>query len=225
MSAETAEPIPKRITSMGVALSEVAAFQPLYTSFTTPEMQIRGKLVRRTIPQLLESAMQKEQVRVPKFFTDLKISASDGISAKAEIPWVRVHSASLAPRATAGRYLVYLFDNLGKTAFLSLSSGAMKLEKGRYVPRPAEALAQVVEWAREVVSEQTDITPYTVKPRLGNVRSNLGRTYEKSSIACIPYKVANLPSDQQIWSDLTLFLDLLAQIHQAETDEAAIPTH
>lgn len=206
-------------------MAEVARFQPLYTSFTTPEMQIRGKLIRRTIPQLIETAMQTQRIQVPAFFTDLKISASDGISAKAKIPWVRVHSASRAPRATAGRYLVYLFDNLGKTAFLSLSSGAMKLEKGRYIPRPAEALAQVVEWARETLSAQTDIALYTVKPRLGNVRSNLGRTYEKSAIVCIPYEVANLPTDDQLWSDLTLFLDLLVQIHQAEADEAAIPTH
>ena len=45
-----ASPTPESITSLREALSEVAAIQPLYTSFTTPEMQIRGRLVRRTIP-------------------------------------------------------------------------------------------------------------------------------------------------------------------------------
>ena len=206
---------------MREALAAVAAFQPVYTSFTTPEMQTRGKLVRRTIPKLIESAMQAQQVQVPGFFTDLKVSASDGISAKAEIPWVRVHSASLAPRATAGRYLVYLFDNVGKTAFLSLSSGAMKLEQNRYVPRSNEALQQVVLWAREILENHIDIEPYTQKPKLGRVRSNLGRTYEKSSIVCVHYPIDNLPNDERLWADLSLFLQLLMYVHQAELDETA----
>lgn len=204
-------------------LAAVAALQPRYTSFATPDMQQRGRLIRRTIPQRIEAAIQSQQVVVPHFFTDLKVSASDGISAKAEIPWVRIHSASLSPRATAGRYLVYLFDNTGQTLFLSLSSGAMTLEKGRYVPRPAAALANVVAWAREILSEQIDIAPYAQRPQLGRVRSNLGRTYEKSSILSVPYPVDNLPDDTELWADLSLFLQLLMSVHQAELDEGTAP--
>ncbi|MEM8805053.1 MAG: DUF3578 domain-containing protein [Cyanobacteria bacterium P01_G01_bin.38] len=199
------------------AFARVAALQPLYTSFSTPEMQHRGKLIRRVIPNLIAQAIEAGQVSLPPALANLKISASDGISAKAEIPWVRLHLASLSPRATVGRYLVYLFDNRGDTVWLSLSTGAMQIEKGRYVPRPSEQLAKTVRWARQQLRDQgVELTDYPHRLALGRVRSQLGRTYVKSAILAVRYPMDNLPSEITFWADLTKFLQFLEMLYGAE---------
>ncbi|MEO1401786.1 MAG: DUF3578 domain-containing protein [Cyanobacteria bacterium J06635_1] len=199
------------------ALAGVAALQPLYTSFSTPEMQYRGKLIRRVIPNLITQAIEARQVILPTALAPLKISASDGISAKAEIPWVRLYLASLSPCATVGRYLVYLFENQGKTVWLSLSTGAMQLEKGRYIPRPSEQLAQTVDWARGHLQDQgVELNGYPHRLELGRVRSQLGRTYIKSSILAIRYPIDTLPGEVTFWADLTKFLQFLEILYGAE---------
>ncbi|MEM9165173.1 MAG: DUF3578 domain-containing protein [Cyanobacteria bacterium P01_F01_bin.4] len=201
------------------ALAGVAALQPLYTSFSTPEMQYRGKLIRRVIPNLITQAIEARQVILPTALAPLKISASDGISAKAEIPWVRLYLASLSPRATVGRYLVYLFENQGKTVWLSLSTGAMQLEKGRYIPRPSEQLAQTVHWAKEHLRDQgVELNGYPHRLELGRVRSQLGRTYIKSSILAMRYSADALPGEAKLETDLTQFLQFLEILYAAEVE-------
>lgn len=199
------------------AFARVAALQPLYTSFSTPEMQHRGKLIRRVIPNLIAQALEAGQVMLPPALADLKISASDGISAKAEIPWVRLYLASLSPRATVGRYLVYLFGNRGDTVWLSLSTGAMQLEKGRYVPRPDDQLTQTVQWARQQLQNQgVELADYPHRLALGRVRSQIGRTYIKSAILAVRYPIDALPSELHLWADLTKFLQFLEILYGAE---------
>jgi MrcB-like, N-terminal domain len=128
-------------------LREVLALQPHWTSENTPEMERRGRIVRKFGPAAMRRVLEA-RLDPPPF--DWSVQGGDGTGLKTRVPWIRVHSKTLSPSATEGWYLVYLFTFDGQAVYLSLNQGTAVTNVGAFKMRPADELTVRADWARTV---------------------------------------------------------------------------
>lgn len=66
------------------------------------------------------------------------------------LPWMRIYSPQASPKATAGFYLVYLFDISGDAVFLTLHQGTSRFDGHQWRPlSDIEALMDSSAGARD----------------------------------------------------------------------------
>jgi hypothetical protein len=156
---------------------------------------------------------------------DLEVEGSDGVGRKSRIPWVRVFSLSRAPSATSGWYLVYLFAADGSSVFLSLNQGTTRPERGQFTNRPADFLADRVEWARQLLGDALNDVSGQDEIRLQD-SGNLGSGYERGNVWAIEYPFEDIPSETDLQRDLAAFVGLLSVIYSNDTlTDAKPPVH
>jgi hypothetical protein len=121
----------------GLALSEllpeVFELQHAWSHENTPEMQRRGLLIRKLIPNALQSIVPSDG-SLP--FRP-SVEGSDGAGSKAHVPWVRIYSETHSPSAMNGWYVVLLFAADGTGADLALGSGTSQVVNGAIKRRPS----------------------------------------------------------------------------------------
>ncbi|MEM9121491.1 MAG: DUF3578 domain-containing protein [Cyanobacteria bacterium P01_F01_bin.56] len=206
----------KELTSIGEALSAVGMLQNMYSSENTDEMKARGKLIRETIPKLIEANITHDFLYP---INDLKVIGKDGVGRRSEIPWVRLHSIELSPRATAGWYVVFLFDTRGEKVFLSLNQGSTKFIDNSFVPRPKDEVEARSYWARKILGNfDFDFSDLCESISLKAQASNLGPSYEASNIYALMYDCSSMPRDQVIYKDVQAFLDLLSVLYSQDAN-------
>lgn len=196
-------------------LREVLSLQPAWHSKNTPDMEKRGRLVRHDVVGWLKGQLPAIERAVPDEIDDWAAEGSDGAGLKSEIPWARVHSASLSPSATVGWYVVYLFGAKGDRVYLSLMQGATRWRNGEFQPRPRQDLWQRSEWARAALAASVEVRPDLVeKIELGARKSNLGRAYEDGNVVAFEYSVEDLPSDDVLAADLLFLCSVLSELYE-----------
>lgn len=89
----------RRMDSVIDVIQRIAELQLSYNSSNTEEMQERGRLIRKILPQELSFYMDSFRKSLGRFSHDLSIQGKDGQGLKTEAPWVRLHSQSLSPIA------------------------------------------------------------------------------------------------------------------------------
>ena len=92
---------------------QVLDLQIQHSSQNTPEMVVRGKLIRDVIPEEVRGWAAARSPAVLPFKGRLKVQGRDGTGLKTFVPWVRIHSPELSPSAQSGWYVVYLFRQDG----------------------------------------------------------------------------------------------------------------
>ncbi|SDK97206.1 protein of unknown function [Lentzea albidocapillata subsp. violacea] len=196
-------------------LRDVLLLQPAWHSKNTPEMEKRGRLVRRDVANWLRAQLPAIERAVPDEIDDWAAEGSDGAGLKSEIPWARVHSASLSPSATLGWYVVYLFGARGDRVYLSLMQGATLWRNGEFQPRPRQDLWQRSGWARAALAASLLVRPDLVeKIELGARKSNLGRAYEDGNVVAFEYSLEELPSDEVLAADLVFLCSVLSELYE-----------
>ena len=191
--------------------------QPLWTHVKTPEMDERGKLVRHSGPDWLETFSERiaREVGIPP--EDLLLEGRDGTGPKTEVPWFRFSSESHSPSATIGWYCVYLFDTQGENAYLCLSHGSTDWEGGAFVTRPLEELNALASWARiKLDAKRGSRTDLIEKIELHSRRSDLGPAYEASTAFAFKYSLNTIPDNEQLEADVLFLAALLGEIYQLE---------
>jgi len=125
-------------------IQRIAELQLSYTSTNTLEMQERGRLIRKSLPQALCYYMESFSVAIGRFSTDLDIQGKDGQGAKTAAPWVRLFSKSLSPSARAGFYVVLHFSIDGQRCYVTFGCAATTWENGYFVNIPEDELDKKV---------------------------------------------------------------------------------
>ncbi|WP_116951632.1 MrcB family domain-containing protein [Jiangella endophytica] len=200
---------------MRALLEEVLLLQREWSSKSTPAMERRGKLVRQAAPAWLRSRL------VGRFGRALAANGSDGSGSKSAVPWFRVFDPALAPRATKGWYVVYLFAAGGGRVFLSLNQGTRL--PGALNPRPDEEIKERVAWAHRTIGHATTIDrPFTWHINLDSRGRDLGRSYELGNVLAVEYSQGAVPDEPILARDLDIFLNLLNTLYEAEDHQGAV---
>ena len=160
-----------------------------------------SNLVRHDIVDCL-----KEQVDNSIYLVD----GSVGKGRWAKVPWIAVFDTRITNSAQRGVYIVYLLNKDSKELFLTLNQGATtvaqggaeKLEftgmAGSFSKKAADDLKRKAESIRNEIGNGNDLS-------VGEI--NTGSTaYDSGCIFYKKYTVDDMPDDDVLFSDLSLFL-------------------
>jgi hypothetical protein len=202
---------------MGISdeLQRVMRLQTDYTAELTDAMRERGLAIRTSIPAFMRQIAEDlcTQARIPR--AELLIEGGDGIGRKAQVPWVRFASRSRSPRATVGWYVVWLFREDGKGAYLALAHASTNNVAGGFVERSQEETRRLVRWAREVVAGDIANDPRLLSEiSLGN--GKLAKAYERTTASAYYYPRSLPLSDEQLVADMTSMARLLGDVYSGE---------
>lgn len=205
-------------------LQEVLDLQPLWSHLKTPDMDRRGVIVRREMRSELDELLPELAPALGHFAEDISIEGRDGTGPKTEIPWVRIYSESRSPHATTGWYVVYLFNALGETCYLTLGHGSTEWTGSEFHPRSPEVLGELMAWARRrLKSGQSLRSDLHEAINLDARRTRLGPAYEAGTAFAFRYDSGSIPTDNVLIEDLRYMLALLAAVYHYEETEDAIP--
>jgi len=167
----------------------------------------------------------------PGLVSELDFNAEDGgqIGGVSPIAWMRVYSHVKSPSATAGFYVVYLFESFGMKVFLSLNQGTSEYRAGQWRPiREGSKISEKTAAARLALEQAgVDMTWGTIRAidlatdalrDTGVFTSrdpvDRARNYELGNIVATTYAVDALPSDKELKQDLFASLDCLATLYE-----------
>jgi hypothetical protein len=200
-------------------LRRVLELQSDYESHATPAMTERGLLVRKAIPAWIREhgSGLGTLLKVDDFFA----KGSDGVGRKARVPWVRFGSESRSPSATEGFYVVYLFDAVGQTVFLSLNQGTTDMIGGDLSPKDPETITARVNWARSALTSWLNSVSAKTTP-IDLHDSGLGAGYELGNIASVAYELNQIPEEPTLLDDAMRFAEGLELLYR-QHDDRPIP--
>jgi hypothetical protein len=205
---------PEDALPIGELINSVLELQHSWSQVNTPEMQERGRLVRKELPRTLQSLLP-EPGSLP---FEPEIEGRDATGKKARVPWVRIYSKAHSPSAMAGWYVVLLFAADGSRAYLTLGTGTSTMESGTFKLRPSEWLQARIVWAREIL-RSSDTT--TLLSRIDLVDTgSLGPQYERGTIYAYRFDQGE-DHDEGVFADrLQRLLTLLSELYtHDESDE------
>jgi hypothetical protein len=200
---------------MRETLQEIVDLQGNFSATSTPEMERRGVLVRRTLRADIESHGAVLRKLLGRFGSDAKAEGKDNRGQYSRIPWARWFSASRSPSATSGWYVVYLFHPDSSGVSLCLSHGSTQIVGTGFVNRSDIEVAELMGWAAGVLGEEFE---GDLGIRLGIELGtfDLARGYERTTVASKFYTSGRIPSDADLFADLDRFVRPLAKLYQAQ---------
>ena len=186
-------------------------------------MQRRGMILRDLLQDFRSFSIDRSNGPITG------AECSDGIGNKSEVPWIRLYSEELSPKASIGWYVVLLFNAEGKSAYLTLAHGSTKLtisETGglSFPERSDEEVAKLMAWGtkhlpQSIVANSRLHTNISLDAR----RSALGPAYEKTSLIAFEYESGTVPGDTQIEEDLDTLFEGLSALYEAVKIDPAQP--
>jgi hypothetical protein len=191
-------------------------------------MQRRGILIRHEIAGSLKEKIDHFKSNYEIFIEDLWVEGKDGDGNKAEIPWVRIGSKELSPSAMKGWYVVFLFSATGSNCYLSLGHSSMiyegdSTEKRYQKPLPAQLALEMMKWGREKLQLNSLKIPRLKFAMDLEAKGILAAAYNRTSLCGFEYSKVNIPSDDQIFSDVEFLLEMLSKIYLLQETDATIP--
>lgn len=196
-------------------LREILNLQKHYSSADTPEMRLRGRLVRDRLCRDIEAVASNVGIALGQYGLDLAVRGSDGAGRKAIVPWTRIFSRRMSPSATIGWYLVFLFHPDGDGVSLCVSHGSTIPHDGNFKSRSKAEAESLMDWASAIVG--ADFTLETEVRRgvaLGSQR--LAAAYEKTTLLSKFYSQSAIPDDNVLLDDLIAFAAVLARLYAAQ---------
>lgn len=187
----------------------ILELQSSFSAENTPEMQLRGQLVRdsgRSAVRSLVEGINDVSFR-PSF------EGRDGTGRKTRVPWIRIYDQEKSPRATTGWYVVYLFAADGSAVYASLNQGTTNMERGSFHRRDASFLSQRVAAARDLVGPPDEHMLQDIALR---DPGGLGEGYELGNVYAYRYESAAIPADEQLQGDVCKLLQMLDLIYLDE---------
>ena len=205
-------------------LERVLELNQGWTAQNTPSMAERGHLIRRDIVDWIRDRADSLATTAQIPVKELGVEGRDATGMKNEVPWVRIHSRTESPNATAGWYVVYLFDALGDRVYLSLNQGTTEWTGSDFRLRPPDELRARVAWARHVLGPLLRERPDLVSEiSLHSRRSPLGPAYERGNVLAIAYDAGAVPGPEQLDHDLILMARLLGHTYAADAAAPYVP--
>ena len=214
---------------MSEQILEVMALQKHYTSANTQPMKRRGELIRKEFAGSLKGKLTQFESAKEISIPDLWVEGKDGDGNKAIVPWVRLASKERSPSATDSWYVVFLFSAKGSSCFLSLghastSYGSESIGATKYQRvLTTDVAAELMAWGRRKLGlTETHDSRLRFTIDLES-KARLAAAYERTSLCSFEYRADDMPSDQQIYSDLEYLLSLLSKIYSLQDSDRNIP--
>jgi hypothetical protein len=202
------------------SIQRILELQSHYAISRTPEMVERGNLVSEGIAKRV--AWNFPNIDPLGLIPDLSCEGQDQMGNKSRVPYVRIFSKILSPRAPIGWYLVFLFGEAGRSAYLTIGHGSTDPDSRRV--RSDEEMAQLVQWGLSKLPSTNSIDERLVHEiDLDSGKGRLGRAYEKTTLFGFEYIKGDIPSETQLISDITKLIPLLAILYQAELNDPTLP--
>ncbi|MFB7249644.1 MrcB family domain-containing protein [Microbacterium sp. NPDC056234] len=198
-------------------LSDVMDLQLDWSVENTEEMQVRGVLIRREIPDWLN-----ENAAAFGVGSAYAVRGQDAVGRKSQVPWVRIYDPELSSRPTEGWYVVYLFSGDGDRCYLSLSHGSFTWDGSAFRPRGSEEMRLLREWARASISLPSGRN-FTFDVDLAAQPGTAGASYAGTVAVAIEYERRAVPANEILLSDLGDMLDVLAQVYRADASDPTVP--
>ena len=174
---------------MRETLRRICELQPYYSSKNSPEMQERGRLVRRVLVEEIRALEVPLATALGRFGNDFHVEGSDGIGRKTELAWTRFCSKRMSPRPTDGFYVVLHFSTDGSGVNVAVGCSSSRFQNGYSIILPLEELDKRCEWARAMVLEERgSLEPFTDDSDFG-ARAALPRSFERACalVKKVPY--------------------------------------
>ncbi|USG67338.1 DUF3578 domain-containing protein [Brevibacillus ruminantium] len=153
-----------------------------------------GKLVRQTIPIDLS--------KLPFFPDEWKAQGSVGQGNWADVPWIAIMDKRITTTTQQGVYVVYLFSQDMSAVYLTLAQGvAEPLKQGKRVGY--EYLRRKVQEIRSIIA----LDGFQKDENIQLTAKGIGEDYQVSTVAYTKYEAGNLPSNQQLLTDLHSMLE------------------
>jgi len=159
------------------------------TQGTATEAQ---ELLRRVSKSVLSPVLSDKYI----------VEGSGGRGAAAHVPWISVFNPAETTTAQRGIYVVYLFKADMTQVYLSLNQGVTDLVEQH---GPTEGRELLAGRAAQIRAAMPELAGYLPRIDLGSA-APLPRNYEAGNIAAISYDTAQLPTNEDLASDLRNFL-------------------
>lgn len=199
---------------LGSDLAEVLKLQRQYVSLNSPEMERRGQLIRKTLPERIRAQAQLLEPIFSRSGFSFEVEGSDGIGRKVESPWIRIFDKLMSPSATTGWYVVIHFSRSGEYLFVTLGCGSTTFHQGSLIPLPKEALEARVAWARTIaVASKLNVADFGDAIHLeGN---DLSRQFERSTAFAKAFDIRQF-GELLFWEAIEGLCVLLLTIYESE---------
>lgn len=204
-------------------IKSIAELQPRYSSKNTPEMSLRGNLIRSDLPDALRKYWGIFKECLGPFSKDMDVEGRDGMGAKTQAPWVRIFSKVLSPSATIGYYMVIHFSTDGKYCFITIGCGSSKWDNEKSLVQYSDAeIKSKVDWALHLLSKnKSDTSKLPDKINIGSSH-RLPKSFEKATILCKSFEVATI-NEEQIVNSISDALKLLSVIYEYSSQLSDVP--
>lgn len=171
----------------------------------------------------------------PNLVTTLHLDAEDGgqVGGVSPVAWMRVFSKTKSPSATAGFYVAYLFDVIGRNLFLSLNQGTSEYRAGQWRPMSdRKKVADNAATARFTLeqsgvdmawgsTEPIDLAAQTLRDQglfVSRDPVDRARNYELGNVLSKSYRRESLPPDDQLKQDLLDSISSLIVLYDHRMD-------
>lgn len=153
-----------------------------------------GEILRSSIPTKLYSTIGN----------DFLIRGSSGQGVWANVPWIAIMDRNETTTTTKGVYVVYLFSEDMKRIYLTLNQGVTQLIKDHGTTKAEEIFNNNIKEIRNKYPAPNFVADNNIKL----ASSGLGSSYEKSTIYYKEYNIHNMPSEEELFSDLKEILEV-----------------
>ena len=148
-----------------------------------------GSFVRQTVPSEIR--------KLPFIHENFRVQGSVGQGNWAKVPWIAILDKRITHTTQQGEYIVYLFSEDMNSVYLTLAQGVTEPLK--------EGKIKGYRYLRNKVSEIRGMIPLQGMSKDENIYltdGGLGQDYQVSTVAYYRYDKDNMPSDEQLISDL-----------------------
>lgn len=204
-----------RVLLMAQELDSILA--EILQHYPTPEELGDGPDARGSttadFPELRELITQDAENAIKEVLggrnDEYNIKGQMGQGSAAEIPYIAVLENTETNTTRMGIYVVYLFDPIEKTLYLTLNQGATEAQRcssrDGVQPTAVDILQNHAAMYREIVSPSP-----TFKPAKTKLTEDLRRAkeYNAGSICFAEYSLSELQNENQVASDLKDIVDL-----------------
>jgi 5-methylcytosine-specific restriction protein A len=167
-----------------------------------------AEFIRREVPDVLRETIGDSERYI--------IQGSPGQGNWARVPWAAIYDRFVTETVQDGYYLVYLVKEDFTGVFLSLNQGVTTIRQ-QY---GADAKKALQVRANDYLARLGDLPDNLISGRINlNVTSqaNWGAYYEQGAICSKLYERDAIPTDDELKSDLNLFLDYYFNLAARET--------
>lgn len=142
-------------------------------------------------------------------FPQYLVEGSPGKGRWAEVPWIAVFDPAVTDSATYGFYVVYLFSSAADYLFLSLNQGTTAV-RSEFKGRTHEVLQDRARFMRARLADH--VSPFSAEPISLTSSAILPRDYEAGHIIGKRYNVTQLPSEQEMRSELLALIGIYQRL-------------